>query len=141
MMPLEKLLNYFLGKHAHLAIAVDEYGGAVGVVTLDNVLEDLVGSIQDEFDTREEEITQVGNGEFNAEGTLALHDLAEETGLKFEETEVSTIGGYITQTLGHLPARGESIRLGEYLATVTETDGRRILLVNFKKQSDLALPE
>jgi CBS domain containing-hemolysin-like protein len=141
MMPLEKLLNYFLGKHAHLAIAVDEYGGAVGVVTLDNVLEELVGSIQDEFDTREEEITQVGNGEFNAEGTLALHDLAEETGLKFEETEVSTIGGYITQTLGHLPVRGESIRLGEYLATVTETDGRRILLVNFKKQSDLALPE
>ncbi len=133
MMPLEKLLNYFLSKHAHLAIAVDEYGGAVGVVTLDNVLEELVGSIHDEFDTHEEEITKVRDGEFNAEGTLALHDLAEEAGLKFEETDVSTIGGYITQLLGHLPARGESVRLGDYVATVTETDGRRILLVNFKK--------
>jgi CBS domain containing-hemolysin-like protein len=133
MMPLEKLLNYFLSKHAHLAIAVDEYGGAVGVVTLDNVLEELVGSIHDEFDTHEEEITKIGDGEFNAEGTLALHDLAEETGLKFEETDVSTIGGYITQLLGHLPARGESVRLGGYVATVTEADGRRILLVNFKK--------
>jgi len=134
MMPLEKLLNYFLGKHAHLAIAVDEYGGAVGIVTLDNVLEELVGSIQDEFDTHEEEIIKIRDGEFNAEGTLALHDLAEETGLKFDETEVSTIGGYVTQLLGHLPVRGESVRLGDYVATVTETDGRRVLLVNFKKQ-------
>jgi CBS domain containing-hemolysin-like protein len=134
MMPLEKLLNYFLSKHAHLAIAVDEYGGAVGVVTLDNVLEELVGSIHDEFDTHEEEIIKIGEGEFNAEGTLALHDLAEETGLKFEETEVSTIGGYITQLLGHLPVRGERVTISDYIATVAETDGRRILLVNFKKQ-------
>ena len=136
MMPLEKLLNYFLGKHAHLAIAVDEYGGAVGIVTLDNVLEELVGSIHDEFDTHEEEITKIGDGEFNTEGTFALHDLAEETGLKFEETEVSTIGGYVTQLLGHLPVRGESITIGDYIVTVKETDGRRVLLVNFKKQVD-----
>lgn len=133
MMPLEKLLNYFLSKHAHLAIAVDEYGGAVGVVTLENVLEELVGSIHDEFDTQEEEITKIGEGEFNAEGTLALHDLAEETGLKFEETDVSTIGGYITQLLGHLPVRGERVNIGDYIATVAETDGRRILMVNFKQ--------
>jgi CBS domain containing-hemolysin-like protein len=143
MMPLEKLLNYFLAKHAHLAIAVDEYGGAVGIVTLDNVLEELVGSIHDEFDTKEEEITKISDGEFDAEGTLALHDLAEETGLKFEETEVSTIGGYITQLLGHLPARGESIRIGDYTATVAETDGRRILKVHFKKpeSGESTLPE
>jgi CBS domain containing-hemolysin-like protein len=133
MMPLEKLLNYFRAKHTHLAIAVDEYGGAVGIVTLDNVLEELVGSIHDEFDTLEEEITKLGEGEFDAEGTLALHDLAEETGLKFEETEVSTIGGYVTQILGHLPARGENIRIGDYTATVVESDGRRVLKVHFKK--------
>ena len=133
MMPLEKLLNYFLAKHAHLAIAVDEYGGAVGIVTLDNVLEELVGSIHDEFDTKEEEITMIREGEFDADGTLALHDLAEETGLKFEETDVSTIGGYITQLLGHLPVRGEKVSIGDYTATVAETDGRRILKVHFKK--------
>ena len=133
MMPLEKLLNYFLAKHAHLAIAVDEYGGAVGIVTLDNVLEELVGSIHDEFDTKEEEITMIREGEFDADGTLALHDLAEETGLKFEETEVSTIGGYITQLLGHLPVRGEKVSIGDYTATVADTDGRRILKVHFKR--------
>ena len=133
MMPLEKLLTYFLGKHAHLAVAVDEYGGAVGIVTLDNVLEELVGSIHDEFDIKEEEITNISEGEFDVEGTLALHDLAEETDLEFDETEVSTIGGYVTQLLGHLPHRGETIRIGDYLVTVKETDGRRILLLNFKK--------
>ena len=136
MMPLEKLLNYFLGKHAHLAVAVDEYGGAVGIVTLDNVLEELVGSIHDEFDIQEEEITNIGEGEFDVEGTLALHDLAEETDLEFDETEVSTIGGYVTQLLGHLPHRGETIRIGEYLVTVKETDGRRILMLNFKKEPE-----
>ena len=142
MMPLEKLLNYFLGKHAHLAIAVDEYGGAVGIVTLDNVLEELVGSIHDEFDTHEEEIMKIREGEFNAEGTLALHDLAEETGLKFDESEVSTIGGYITQLLGHLPVRGERVNIGDFVVTVTETDGRRILMVNFKKPSSgVSTPE
>jgi len=137
MMPLEKLLNYFLAKHAHLAVAVDEYGGAVGIVTLDNVLEELVGSIHDEFDTKEEEITKVRDGEFDAEGTTALHDLAEETGLKFDETEVSTIGGYVTQLLGHLPQRGEKVTIGDYTVTVTETDGRRVLKVNFKKLLNL----
>ena len=139
-MPLEKLLNYFLGKHAHLAVAVDEYGGAVGIVTLDNVLEELVGSIHDEFDIQEEEITNIGEGEFDVEGTLALHDLAEETDLEFNETEVSTIGGYVTQLLGHLPHRGETIRISEYLVTVKETDGRRILMLNFKKEPGEVIP-
>lgn len=133
MMPLEKLLNYFLAKNAHFAVAVDEYGGAVGIVSLENVLEELVGSIHDEFDTKAETITMIGESEFDVEGTLALHDLAEETGIKFGECEVSTIGGYVTHLLGHLPARGESVRIGEYLATVAETDGRRVLVVNFKK--------
>jgi CBS domain containing-hemolysin-like protein len=133
VMPLEKLLNYFLAKHTHLAVAVDEYGGAVGIVTLDNVFEELVGSIHDEFDTREEEITKIRDGEFDTEGTMALHDLAEETGLKFEETEVSTIGGYVTQLLGHLPQRGERVSIGEYTVTVTATDGRRVLKVHFKR--------
>ena len=135
MMPLEKLLNYFLAKHAHLAVAVDEYGGAVGIVTLDNVLEELVGSIHDEFDVKEEEITKVREGEFHADGTLALHDLAEETGLKFDETEVSTIGGYVTQLLGHLPQRGEKVVIGDYVVTVAATDGRRVLKVHFKRQA------
>lgn len=134
MMSLEKLLNFFLQKHAHFAIAVDEYGGTVGVVTLDNVLEELVGSIQDEFDTADEEFHRINENEFEVAGTLALHDLAEMCDLKISETEVSTVGGYVTQLLGHLPARGEQVTIENYTATIIETDGRRVLKVKFKKK-------
>lgn len=133
MMSLEKLLNFFLNKHAHLAIAVDEYGGAVGIVTLDNVLEELVGSIQDEFDTAEDEFRLISDHEFETAGSFALHDLAEITGLKFEETDVSTIAGYVTQLLDHLPQRGEHVSIGDYYVTVKESDGRRVLKLHFKK--------
>ncbi len=133
MMSLEKLLNFFLQRHAHFAIAVDEYGGTVGVVTLDNVLEELVGSIQDEFDTADEEFHRINDHEFEAAGALALHDLAEMCDLKISETEVSTVGGYVTQLLGHLPTRGEQVLVENYTATITETDGRRVLKVKFRK--------
>lgn len=139
VMSLEKLLTFFLSKHAHLAIAIDEYGGAVGIVTLDNVLEELVGSIRDEFDTEEEEFHRLSDQEFEASGTLALHDLAELTALKFEETDVSTIGGYVTQLLDHLPQPGEQVRISDYIATVTESDGRRVLKVHFKKSGESVL--
>ena len=134
MMSLEKLLNFFLGQHAHLAIAIDEYGGAVGIVTLDNVLEELVGSIRDEFDTGEEEFRRISEEEFEVAGSYALHDLAEITGLKFEETDVSTIAGYVTQLLDHLPQRGEQVSIGDYQVMVKESDGRRVLKVHFLKR-------
>lgn len=132
MMSLEKLLNFFLAQHAHLAIAVDEYGGAVGIVTLDNVLEELVGSIQDEFDTAEEELRHISDHEFEVVGSFALHDLSEMINLKLEETDVSTIAGYVTQLLDHLPQRGEQVLIGDYCVTVKESDGRRVLKLNFK---------
>src|SRR5207237_10285190 len=72
MMPLEKLLSLFLSKHAHLAIVVDEYGGSVGMVTLEDVLEELVGDIQDEFDTDKEEFREINENELSWEGALAL---------------------------------------------------------------------
>jgi len=132
-MPIEKLLDFFLSNHAHLALAVDEYGDAVGVVTLDNILNELVGKINDEFDVKRNGIVRISDSEFETEGSLALHLLTEDTGIKFPKTEVSTIGGYVTELLGRLPARGESVIIGEYLATVAETDGRKVLIVNFKK--------
>ncbi|MBX9742165.1 MAG: hemolysin family protein [Chthoniobacterales bacterium] len=132
MMPLEKLLSFFLSRHAHLAIAIDEYGGAVGIVTLDNVLEELVGSIQDEFDN-EEEFKKINEDEFEITGSFALHDLAEITELSFEGAEVSTIAGYITQLLDHLPQRGDEVLIGDYRVTVKESDGKRVLKVHFKR--------
>ncbi len=137
MMPLERLLKFFLNKHAHLAVVVDEYGGAVGVVTLDNVLAELVGEIQDEFDQEEEEYRKVAEGEFVLEGGLALHDLEDLLGLKIESAEVSTIGGYLTHRLGHLPRKGECVAFGGYDFTVSLTDGRRVVSVHAKRRSDV----
>lgn len=136
MMPLEKLLRLFLSKRAHFAVAVDEYGGAVGIVTLDNVLEEIVGSIQDEFDTAENDVNQISPEEFDVEGALALYELNDMIDAELESTDVSTIGGYITAQLGHIPVRGEHIRIDKYTVTVTNSDGRRVLRVHFKKKPE-----
>ena len=138
LMPLERLLKLFLGKGAHLAVVVDEYGGAVGVVTLDNVLAELVGEIQDEFDTDEEEYRKVGEDEFVLDGGVALHDLEDLIGVKVESAEVSTIGGYLTHELGYLPKKGEKVGIDGYEFTVSQSDGRRVISVHAKKRGDWA---
>src|ERR1700732_4260711 len=133
-MPLEKLLRQFLAKRAHFAVVVDEYGGAVGIVTLDNVVGELVGEIQDEFDQEQvKEFVRLNEEEFVAQGQLNLYELKELADLELENAEVTTIGGYVVQLLGHLPKQGEQVQIEGYLVTITQTDGRRILQLHFKK--------
>ena len=134
MMSLEKLLNLFLTKHAHLALVVDEYGGTVGMVTLENVLEEIVGDIQDEFDTEKAEFRKINEEEFTVVGSLGLYELRDLAGLELESADVSTIGGYVTHLLGHLPKQGEQVRIGDYAVTISQTDGRRVGLLHFRKE-------
>ena len=141
MMSLEKLLNLFLTKHAHLAIVVDEYGGTVGMVTLENVLEEIVGDIQDEFDTEKEEFRKINENEFAVDGALGLYELRDLAGLELESADVSTIGGYVTHLLGHLPKQGEQVRIENYLVTISHTDGRRVGQLHFRKVSDAETTE
>jgi CBS domain containing-hemolysin-like protein len=136
MMPLEKLLKLFLTKHAHLALVVDEFGGTVGMVTLENVLEELVGDIQDEFDFEKEEFRKISVNEFTVDGTLGLYELNDLAKLELESADVSTIGGYVTHLLGHLPKQGEQVKIDSYLVTVSQSDGRRINQLHFKRLSD-----
>ena len=136
MMPLEKLLKLFLSKHAHLALVVDEFGGTVGMVTLENVLEELVGDIQDEFDFEKEEFRKISASEFTVDGTLGLYELNDLTKLELESADVSTIGGYVTHLLGHLPKQGEQVKIDNYLVTVSQIDGRRVGQLHFKKLSE-----
>jgi CBS domain containing-hemolysin-like protein len=136
MMPLEKLLSLFLSKHAHLAIVVDEYGGTVGMVTLEDVLEELVGDIQDEFDTDKEEFKKISANEFTVDGTLGLYELNDLAKLELESPDVSTIGGYVTHLLGHLPKQGEQVKIDNYCVTVTQTDARRVKQLHFRKLSE-----
>jgi CBS domain containing-hemolysin-like protein len=133
MVPLEKLLNLFLSKHAHLAIVVDEFGGTVGMVTLEDVLEELVGDIQDEFDTEKAEFQKINANEFTVDGTLGLYELNDLAKLELESADVSTIGGYVTHLLGHLPKQGEQVKIDNYCVTVTQTDARRVKQLHFRK--------
>lgn len=133
MMSLERLLTTFLAKHAHLGIVVDEFGGTMGIVTLDNVLAELVGDIHDEFDAEQSEFKQLNPDEFEVEGALGLYELNDLTDLELSNAEVSTVGGYVTQVMGHLPNQGEQAQIGDYLVTVTKTDGRRIGQLHFRK--------
>ncbi len=117
---------------------VDEFGGTVGMVTLENVLEELVGDIQDEFDAEKEEFRKINENEFAVAGSLGLYELNDITGLELESADVSTIGGYVTHLLGHLPKQGEQVKIDNYVVTVSQTDGRRVDQLHFKKLSDAA---
>jgi CBS domain containing-hemolysin-like protein len=138
MMPLENLLRLFLSKHTHVAIVVDEFGGTVGLVTLENVLEELVGDIQDEFDFEKEEFRKISANEFSVDGALGLYELNDLAKLDLESPDVSTIGGYVTHLLGHLPKMGEQVKIDNFMVTVSQSDDRRVKQLNFKRLSDTA---
>jgi len=139
-MPLDVLLTFFLKERAHLAMVVDEFGDPSGLVFLDNVIEELVGDIQDEFDIESSAFTRVNDREFIVEGAISLNELSDHVpAVELESGEVTTVGGYITQQLGHLPEPGEAIEIEGYEAKVTSTDGRRVGQVHFT-MLDLAPP-
>ena len=133
-MPLDTLLQFFLREHAHLAMAVDEFGTPVGIVFLDNVMEELVGDIQDEFDNERSSFTQINDDEFVIEGAMTLNDLAGHVPELFLESgEVTTVGGYLTQQLERFPEVGETLEVLGYEARVNSTDGRRVGQIQFRK--------
>ncbi len=136
-MPLDELLKYFLREHAHLALVVDEFGDPTGLVFLDNVLEELVGDIQDEFDNEDSAVTFIGDNEYVVEGGLSLNELADHVeDLNLDNTEVSTIGGYITNELGRFPETGESLYIEKFEAKVTSSDGRRVGQIHLRRLDD-----
>jgi CBS domain containing-hemolysin-like protein len=110
------------------------------MVTLENVLEELVGDIQDEFDFEKEEFRKINANEFTVDGALGLYELNELAKLALESPDVSTIGGYVTHLLGHLPKQGEQVKIDGYLVTVSQTDGRRVNQLHFTKLSDTVAP-
>ena len=136
LLPLDKLLKFFLAKHAHLALVVDEFGGTIGMVTLDDVIEELVGTIHDEFDAEERLFQRLSDDEFLVDGGMPLYDLAEFTELELESDNVSTIGGYLTEKIGHLPNLGEKAHIDDYEATVTRTNGHRVVQLHFRRLTE-----
>ncbi len=133
-MALDVLLQFFLKEHAQLALVVDEHGDSAGLVFLDNVIEELVGDIQDEFDNEHSAFKRVNAEEFVVEGAMTLNELSDhEPEIDLESGEVTTVGGYIILELGHIPDPGETLEVMGYEAKVMNTDGRRVGQVYFRK--------
>ncbi|EEF60419.1 hemolysin family protein [Pedosphaera parvula] len=123
---LEKLLQLFLDRKLHFAIVVDEYGGTVGMVTLENVLEELVGQIQDEFDQEKPLVTKTSGQTWEVAGTLPLHELSEIVGETLQEEGVTTVSGWVTHRLGGFPKMGDIVTVGDYSLKVEEMEGMRV---------------
>tara|TARA_B110001469_G_scaffold34601_1_gene34823 strand:- start:1354 stop:2658 length:1305 start_codon:yes stop_codon:yes gene_type:complete len=126
--PLEIALERMLRAKFHMALAVDEFGGIVGVVTFESILEELVGEIQDEFDSEEDQIRAIrAPHSYRISGLTPIHDLEEALGIEIENDEVSTFGGLITGELGRIPARGDTLSLAGMRITIDEVDERRVI--------------
>ena len=123
---LEKLLQLFLERKLHFAIVVDEFGGTVGMITLEDVLEELVGEIQDEFDQETPQLKKLDDKTWEASGMLPVHELEDLVGESALEEGISTISGLLTQRLGGFPKEGDKLQVGEFEIEVTETAGPKV---------------
>jgi len=126
--PLEEALQRMLRARFHMALAMDEFGGVVGVITLESILEELVGEIQDEFDSEEEQIVALPQpGCYRISALAPIHDVEEALKLEIENDDVSTFGGSITGELGRIPERGETLELHNMRVCIEQVDERRVI--------------
>ncbi len=123
---LDRLLRRMRGERLHMAAVLDEYGGVAGIVTLENVIEEIVGSIQDEFDTERPEIVPQGENVYAVSGGMLVDELEQALGVEFSERDEDTIGGVVLSELGRSPALGDRVTLGALGIEVTEVQGNRV---------------
>jgi putative hemolysin len=133
---VDELLEEMQAGHVHMAMVVDEYGGIAGLVTLEDIFEEIVGEIQDEYDQSEEApYTQVGEGEYIFQGRVDLRDFNEVMSSQLPTEETETLGGFIYEHIGRVPSTGESLQVGDISLTIEQVTGRRIRKVRAKKQA------
>lgn len=136
---LNVLLKEFRHSHNHMAIVVDEYGGVAGLLTIEDVLEQIVGEIDDEHDLEEEAtILPEGEGVWRVDALTRIEDLNEEVGTGFGDEDYDTVGGMIMHELGRLPRKGETIIMDGMRFTVLRADRRRVHSVRLRRLADAA---
>lgn len=123
---LDRLLKRMRTEHAHMAAVLDEYGGVSGIVTLENVIEEIVGQIQDEFDMEPPRIVQKGPDVFQVSGALLVQELEEELGVEFSDRNEDTVGGVVLSELGGSPSVGDRVELGPLEIEVRDVDLNRV---------------
>ena len=136
---LNVLLREFRQSRNHMAIVIDEYGGVAGLVTIEDVLEEIVGEIDDEHDDDADEavlIAAQADGQFVVDALTPIADFNERFGADFDDDEYDTIGGLVTDAVGHLPEVGEELALGRFGFRVARADARRLLSLHVTVHAD-----
>lgn len=132
---ISQLLKELRDRKSHMAIVIDEYGGFAGLVSIEDIIEEIVGEIRDEYDTEEAQITEVGPKEFLVSGGAKVEEIEDTLGAELSEDDFITVSGMITHKLGRLPAKGETLAFdGGLTAEIVDVDQKRIKKVRFRKE-------
>ena len=136
---LDELLAEFKALRVHMAIVLDEYGGTAGIVTIEDLLEEIVGEIEDEYDRyTAAPVYRVSDTEAILDGRADRDSLTEQFGYRFQDDDPDTVGGFVFDRLGKIPAPGDEVQVPGLVLTVVRMDGRRIARIRARAMSETA---
>lgn len=135
-MPISHLVQKMRSTRTHMAVVGDEYGGTSGVVTIEDLLEELVGEIYDEFDQEQQDVVKLNDTDYEINGRVLLEDVSELLNVELDEENIITMGGYIFAHLGRRPLKGDEVNFDGYIFKVSEVRGSRIVKVKVLKRKD-----
>ncbi|UPA15937.1 HlyC/CorC family transporter [Borrelia coriaceae] len=134
---IDSLLKEFQENHVHIAIVVDEYGGVAGLVTLEDILEEIVGDIQDEFDNELDEIVPLDDGSYLCTARVLIEDLNEKLGLSLPDGDFDTLGGFVYDLFGRIPLKNEKIEYNNLTFTIKNMHQRNIKVIKISHKEGL----
>jgi magnesium and cobalt transporter len=139
---VDRMLKEFRSQRFEMAIVIDEFGGVSGLVTIEDILELIVGEIEDEYDEEEDiDFRQLSRHTRTVRALASIEDFNDAFSTHFSDEEVDTIGGLVMQAFGHLPARGETVDIDGYQFKVAMADSRRIIQVHVRTPDDSPVPK
>ena len=133
---IDSLLREFKRRHVHIAVAIDEYGGISGIVCMEDIIEEIVGDIQDEFDNEGEDIASIGEGLWLCDARVDMDDLAECLHTELPSDEFETLGGFVFDLFGKIPVRYEKVRWKNFDFIIQDMDGHKINTVKIAAVKD-----
>lgn len=139
--PLQSVLETILHRKTHMVILSDEYGGTAGLITLEDVLEELVGTIEDEFDRESPVVTKISEGEYVVDASITTHDVEQLMGQELSAKDIRSLGSFLIEEFGHIPCEGERLTRGTVEFSVELADERVIERVRIKRQAPALSPE
>jgi CBS domain containing-hemolysin-like protein len=135
---VDQLLAEFRKEKRQISIVADEYGGVTGLITMEDLLEEITGDIQDEYDFETKKIERLANGSLILDGSVTIDEIYEETGIKFPEGEYETLAGFLLDIFGKIPRESEVISFGQYLISAQKLDRHRIVKVKIQPLQETA---